>query len=120
KNKKKIMCINANIRRDTIPSINQPINSVGKDGAIKPTNVPMKNKLTALSIHFLVRNVSIKYAVTGIKTATVNIKAVVNHCTSVELIAKSLIIFGKAVINKNCVNTDKNAAANVIPTMVFL
>src|SRR5699024_414506 len=80
----------------------------------------MKNKLIALSINVLVRNVSIKYAVTGIKTATVNIKAVVNHCTSVELIEKSLIIFVIAVINKICVYTDKNAAANVIPTIIFL
>src|SRR5690625_3651282 len=80
----------------------------------------MKNKLIALSINVLVRNVSIKYAVTGIKTATVNITAVVDHCTAVEFIAKSLIIFGKAVIHKNCVNTDKHAAANVIPAVVFL
>src|SRR5699024_11219983 len=94
----------------------RPINRVGKDGAIKPTNVPMKNKLIALSINVLVRNVSIKYAVTGIKTATVNIKAVVNHCTSVELIAKSRIIFGKAVIDKNGDSTGKNVAANLIPT----
>lgn len=49
--------------------------------------------------------------------ATVSMKLVVSHCTSVELIENSSIIFGNAVKSKNCVKTDKKDADKVTPTI---
>src|SRR5699024_2548010 len=102
-----MVCINGIMIHEPIPGKIGPINKIEKEGATKPISVPIKNRSMALSIKFLVLNESIKYAVIGMRIAAVNILPVVNHCTSVELTANSCMIFGKAVMSKNCVKTDK-------------
>src|SRR5699024_3290567 len=95
----------------------RPKSKIGKDGAAKPITVPIKNKNIALHTNVLVVNRPMKQAVSGIKITSGSIKLVVNHCTCEELIANSCIIFGKAVMRRNCVKTNKKDADNVVATI---
>src|SRR5699024_8737809 len=112
-----MVCINGILIPEPIPCNIRRINKIEKEGATNPISVPIKNRSMALSIKFLVLNVSIKNAAIGMRIGVVNILHVVNDCASVELTANSCMIFGKAVMSKNCVKTDKKEADKVIATI---
>src|SRR5690625_4025523 len=93
--------------------------STQKFGDQPPMIVPMSIHDIANTTSAFDENLVDKYPDIGMKMMLVSRKAVVSHCTCVALTSNSAMMVGKAVISRNWLNVNKNAAAITTATTPF-